>query len=651
MMLAGFLCMAYSIELLDSYLTCHHKDVSQNLVEETHRTKEQLHRRSRRGMAGTVVSIYKGVMDSVLAKLNISVVDSCTSLVGVSTDVQFLRDELPAMSAFLEKLDDTDGLDPQIKIIRNQAREMSYDIEDCIDEFMNNMESIDAKVGFIDKVSHFLKTLRTRLETAWQIKELKNRLNELGERHKRYKLDDCISSTNSMAIDPRLSAFYNEAADLVGIDGPKKEVTTWVKDEVQQLKVISIVGFGGLGKTTLANEIYREVGGQMNCKAFVSVSQNPDMTRLLHKVLSQLGLHRPLSHDCEVKDLIDSIRDYLSDKRYLIVIDDLWDEQAWNRIKYAFPKNDRQSRVIVTTRHEDVAMACSGQHGRIHNMKPLSEQDSRKLFFARIFRSEDDCPSQFIEISSDILKKCYGLPLAIIAVASILACQPTMLKEQWQHIQNSIATRSPSNSTLDDMMYILDLSFRSLPSPLKTCFLYLGTYPEDHEIKRNDLVRRWVAEGFICHPVGGDAWDVAQSYLNELVNRSMIQPEYRYYFDNKEIYYKVHDMMLNLIISKCRDNNFVSVVHDPQARAELQDKVRRLTVHSGAEEKMDVITSRQLAQVRSLAIFSAKCVPRMSDFKCLRVVFLLDFPRHVMKIDLKWIIEVPQLRYLKVGGQ
>ncbi|KAL6658719.1 hypothetical protein ACP70R_002759 [Stipagrostis hirtigluma subsp. patula] len=598
-------------------------------------------------MAGIVVSVYKGVMDSVLVKLNNSIVDSYTSLVGVSTDVQFLRDELPAMSALLEKLEDIDGLDPQVKILRNQAREMSYDIEDYIDEFMNNMGSTDTKAGFISKVSHFLKTLRTRLETAWQIKELKNRLHELGERRKRYKIDDCISSTISMAIDPRLSAFYNEAADLVGIDDPKKEVTAWVMDEVPQLKVISIVGFGGLGKTTLANEIYLDVGGQINCKAFVSVSQKPDVTRLLHKVLSQLGLHHPLSQDCEVKDLIDTIRVYLLDKRYLIVIDDLWHVQAWDRIRYAFPKNDRQSRVIVTTRHEDIAMACSGPHGCIHNMKPLSEQDSRKLFFTRIFGSEDDCPSQFMVVSSDILKKCYGLPLAIITVASILACQPTMLKEQWQSIQNSLATQSPTNSILDDMKYILDLSFRSLPSQLKTCFLYLGTYPEDHEIERNDLVRRWVAEGFICHPVGQDAWDVAESYFNELVNRSMIEPKYRYYYN--KTYYKVHDMMLDLIICKCRDNNFVSVVHDPQATAELQDKVRRLTMHSGAEDDtMDVIISRKLAQVRSLAIFEANSMPIFSNLKCLRVIFLLGFAQHVRMIDLKWIIELPQLRYLKV---
>jgi hypothetical protein len=100
----------------------------------------------------------------------------------------------------------------------------------------------------------------------------------------RYKIDDCISPTTGIIpVDPRMSATYKDAAELVGKDGPKKNLLCWLADSQRNLKVVSIVGFGGVGKTTLAKQVYDEIGGQFSCKAFVSVSQRPDLTRLLSK--------------------------------------------------------------------------------------------------------------------------------------------------------------------------------------------------------------------------------------------------------------------------------------------------------------------------------------------------------------------------------
>jgi len=131
------------------------------------------------------------------------------------------------------------------------------------------------------------------------------------------------------------------------------------------------------------------------------------------------------------------------------------------------------------------------------------------LFNKRIFGSEDACPPRFIDVSCEILNKCGGLPLAIITMAGILACQPTRLKEEWEHIQDCLTSQAPRNSTLTDMMHILDLSCKFLPRHLKACFLYFGMYPEDHEIEKDDLVRKWVAEGFVSGPIRRSAWDVA----------------------------------------------------------------------------------------------------------------------------------------------
>ena len=111
-------------------------------------------------------------------------------------------------------------------------------------------------------------------------------------------------------------------------------------------------------------------------------------------------------------------------------------EHAWNIISCAFVENYRGSRVITTTRHQNVASAClhtRNFHGHVHTVEPLNDADSRRLFFRRVFNSEDG-PEDFQTISQQILKKCGGVPLAIISLASTLACQNAMVIETWAAI-------------------------------------------------------------------------------------------------------------------------------------------------------------------------------------------------------------------------
>jgi len=150
-------------------------------------------------------------------------------------------------------------------------------------------------------------------------------------------------------------------------------------------------------------------------------------------------------------------------RRYFIVVDDLWEMEAWDAIECAFPQNNYCCRVMITTRNEKVARRCCDTSGIIHHMKPLSEPDSRKLFFTRIFGTQDDCPSGFEEVSCAILKRCGGLPLAIITIAGILASQQTQLKVAWEYIQTALAPELESNIDYENMMYILDLSYKHLP--------------------------------------------------------------------------------------------------------------------------------------------------------------------------------------------
>nr|XP_051220557.1 disease resistance protein RGA5-like [Lolium perenne] len=505
-------------------------------------------------MAGIMVSASTGVMNSLLGKLATLMGDEFAKLKNLRKEVKYIRDELSSMKDALESLAYVDELDKQTAGWRDAVREMSYDIEDIIDDFMCKVGEKSKKSGFVHDTIQRLKTSRARHQIAGQIEGIKKLVRETSERRERYKLD--VPRPGNVAVDQRVVALYENAAKLVGIEGPTNELVGWLNGEEKQLKVVSIVGFGGLGKTTLANRVYHKLDREFQCGAFVPVSQKPNMSKLLHSLLTQLGCGQPF-HDCELNVLLDQVRENLKQKRYLVIIDDLWDVSAWNIIKCAFPENNLGSRLIVTTRIKTLAEACCfGHHEHILEMKPLSEEDSRKLFLGRIFGSEEACSGQLRDVSVEILKKCGGLPLAIISISSLLASESSNQKERWKDAQNSLVSVSGTNLTLESMRQILNLSYKNLPHHLKTCFLYLGMFPEDSEIYRHEL------------PVQID-------------------------MHGSVITCKVHDMLLDLILYKSAEENFITVLENPEAIIGQLQKPRRMLFNlDGATLPRDISDKR-----------------------------------------------------------
>nr|AVR54604.1 PM21 [Dasypyrum villosum] len=602
-------------------------------------------------MSAPVVSATMGAMNPLIGKLAALMGDEYKKLTGVRRQASFLKDELSAMKALLEKLELMDELDPLAKNWRDHVREMSYDMENCIYDFMRDLGGADAKTGFIKKTAKRLKRLRKRHRIADRMEELKVLALEANERRMRYKIDDCANSTNRVVpIDTRMLAIYKQATGLVGIDGPKKELVSWLTDTQEKLKVVAIVGFGGLGKTTLAKQVYDTVGGQFSCKIFFSVSQRPDMSSLLRGLQSELNMEEELTQPHEVQHIIGRLREYLTHKRYLIVVDDLWDQSTWNIMSCIFPEVGNGSRVIVTTRVEDVAIwACRDDHECVYRMEPLKEQDSRMLFCNRVFGSGYACPLPLKKVSDEILKKCGGLPLAIITIASLLASRQAR-SDEWESIRNCLGAKLAINSTLEEMRSILNLSYMHLPLHLRPCLLYFGMYPEDKMIMRRDMVLQWVAEGFVNNSHGSDLEDVAENYFNELINRSLIQPGES--IDGKIESYKVHDMMLDLILSKCAENNFISVAYNCEEVARMHGreyKVRRLSLTSSANDATSENIHTSMQQIRSFSCFGEpKYTPPLLLFKYLRVLVFISSYAFGPIVDLTAIGQLFQLRYVKV---
>ncbi|KAF6986779.1 hypothetical protein CFC21_004498 [Triticum aestivum] len=268
-------------------------------------------------MAGGIVTVASGVMNPLIGKLTTLMGDEYNKFKGIKKQASFLQKELSAMNAALQKLElMDDDLDPTIKDWRDHVREMSYDMENYIDDFIRQSQAVNAKVGFVKKTAQHIKKLRWRLRIADQMEELKNLAIEANARRQRYKIDDWKPSSSIVVVDPRIPALYQEASTLVGIDGPREEVATLLLDNRKDVKVVSIVGFRGLGKTTLAKHVYSKIGSQFNCKAYISVSQRPDMTDLLKNFQLKLGMEDPKSSRGKVDDIIEEVRKHLKNKRY-----------------------------------------------------------------------------------------------------------------------------------------------------------------------------------------------------------------------------------------------------------------------------------------------------------------------------------------------
>lgn len=601
-----------------------------------------------------MVSASHGAMGSLLGKLGELLTAKYKLLKEAKGQIMFLKAELETMYVFLKKISDTEEPDEQDKHWAKEVRELSYDIDDSVSEFMLRVECDSSKPhgfkGFIVRSMKLLTTMNTRHEIAKEFEGLKNRVKEVSERRTRYKMDDVAPKSNNTAIDLRLLALHAETASLVGVTGPRDQLIQLMDAEdvpAHQLKVLSIVGFGGLGKTTLANEIYRKLEEKFQCQAFVSVSQKPNIRKILRTILSQVGFV-PDPKDTNIEmweepELISSVKKFLLDKRYLIVIDDIWDAPPWYVIRCALPESMNGSRIITTTRIEAVARACSTKC--VYKMKALSDQDSKRLFFKRIFGSEDACPSYLKEVSGEILKKCGGLPLAIITISSLLANQTNKSKENWDYVRNSLG--SNFDPSLEGMRQILSLSYTNLPYHLKACMLYLGIYPEDHTINKNDLARQWVAEGFIYKASATDPEDIARNYFNELVNRSMIQPADTDY-NGEVISCKVHDMVLDLILHKSREENFVTVIDDIQDMTGHIDKIRRLSINQDSVIDCRFMGSVQLSQTRTLARFGTSSqLPPFLQFKHLRVL-IIEVNGSPSLLDFDRICHLFQLRCLKI---
>ncbi|KAL7111270.1 hypothetical protein ACP275_05G078000 [Erythranthe tilingii] len=319
------------------------------------------------------------------------------------------------------------------------------------------------------------------------------------------------SSTLAGAASSR-SPLTTKQETMVGFDELLIEVMDKLTGQQSNLRIIPIVGMGGIGKTTLVRNAY--------AKPLIVHHLNYNVQDILIEILlcvSKYESREILSGKSE-GELSERVHKSLWGRRYLIVMDDIWSIEVWDRAQIFFPDNGQGSRVMITTRLSNVVFQLIGSHGLV--MDFLNEYKSWELLRKSIFEKQEDCPLELEEIGKKIAKNCKGLHLSIVVIGGLLAkSKPT--REYWEYISenlNSIVHLEENERCLK----VLHLSYNHLPVHLKPCFLYMGVFPEDKNIPVSWLVKVWVCEGFLKSISGKSLEAAAREYLEDLCDRNLI---------------------------------------------------------------------------------------------------------------------------------
>ncbi|KAF7144048.1 hypothetical protein RHSIM_Rhsim05G0158000 [Rhododendron simsii] len=487
------------------------------------------------------------------------IIQESSRLSHVREALEWIETEMRRIQSYLE---DAEAKQLRTKGVSNFIRDiwdLAYDVEDIIDIYFPRIRLSRSRWKRLLDFSN----MRTARNFVKKVERIKERVEDITIARLTFGINESSCSSEEDALDPRQSFPHPDEPNIVGFDDLIKNLVDKVLNEDLHYRVVSITGFAGLGKTTLARKVYNSARQSrvhyfsrqhFDCAAWICVSQIPNTKKLLRDIARQVGLEEKKIED----DVVTNLYKFLSTKRYVIVIDDIWCTKAWDALMLGLPMNSKNgSRLILTSRNRDVD------------------------------------PPQLENIGEQILKRCGGVPLANVLAAGLLKLRERS-ETEWKGVLEDMGQDN-------DQCKIFASSYNDLPTKLKPCFLYFGLFLEDSEIRVFELINLWTAEGFINGERVREVEEVGYGYLNCLIARNLIQVAQRK-LNGTVLTVRIHDILHNLCIRVGKEINFFNI-HTNEINCNNALKVHRVTVHGNDMTAALLCIQKLLAFVLCYVLF------------------------------------------------
>ena len=582
-----------------------------------------------------------GVVQKIIESLGSSTLKQIGSIWGVKDDLEKMNNTVLTIQAVLQDAEEQQVQNHQVKHWLNRLRDVVFDADDLLSKFSTHV--LQRKVMGGDKMAKKVRIFFSRsnqlvfsFKMACKIKATREKLNDIATDWKNFHLElvERPLKTQDVTRDRDQTYSYIGEEEVIGREEDRKAIVDLlldfdVKDNVS---FICIVGIGGLGKTTLAQYVYNDknVKNYFELKMWVCVSDDFDVKKITEKIIESATKTKP--ENLAMDPLQNKLQEQLNQKKYLLVLDDVWNEneERWCNLKRLLMGGAKGSKVLITTRTNLVAEITS-------TIKPpyvlsgLPKDKSWILLKRMAFGEGQDTTDPDLEtIGMDIVEKCQGVPLAIKTIGRVLYFRTT--KAEWLDIKNNELTNV--TQLKDGFMPVLKLSYDHLPSHLKCCFAYCSLFPKDYPIDKLTLIQLWIAQGFIQSlEKNKQLEDIADQYFMDLHWRSFFQEAKE--DEDMSMKFKMHDLIHDLAQSVSKSE---CTLVDSNAN-NVNEKVRHL---SFSFDNVSLIRENLSTSVKANKIrtFILACDPSVDDGQIVEDSILkplISSFKYLRVLDLHWL--------------
>ncbi|XP_044444368.1 putative disease resistance protein RGA1 [Triticum aestivum] len=557
-------------------------------------------------------SLLLPLVRSVAGKAANTLVEAVTRMCGLDNDRRGLERQLLAVEYKLARAEERSKTNTYIKSWRKELKSVAYEAGDVLDDFQYEALRRQSKIGksttckVLSYITHH-NPLLFHFEMSKKLKTVLKKINKLVEEMKKFGLEDPIHREERQHLWRQTHSKLDESTEISGRENDKKMVVKLLLDQQDQQKVhvLPIFGMRGLGKTTLAKML----------KMWHCVSENFDAIAILKSII-ELAVNKRCDMPDTIKLLRKQLEEVIGRKRFLLVLDDVWNEnkRMWeDEMKPLLCSiSGPGSVIVVTCRSKQVAsIMCTAKP---HELAFLHEKDSWELFSKKAFSNGVQEQVEFVTIGRRIVNKCGGLPLALKTMGGLLSSKQQVHK--WKAIEEcSIADIDRGKY---EVMPILKLSYKHLSSEMKQCFAFCAVFPKDHEMEKEMLIQLWMVNGFI-QTATLDLKQKGELILDELVWRSFLQDKQK----STNFHIKGFSYVCHMHISKaelkqinwlCKGRTYLRTLLAPSnSHKDFKELLRTMAPNFGVLNNLQILTTFVVDTGEGLGIEQLKDLQHLSN--------------------------------------